>query len=51
MILFVSLNEVGSELDQTLVEKIKSELKLKATPRHVPIRNICSEGNSKDYQW
>jgi acetoacetyl-CoA synthetase len=35
VILFVSLNE-GSELDQTLVEKIKSELKSKATPRHVP---------------
>jgi acetoacetyl-CoA synthetase len=35
VILFVSLNE-GSELDQTLMEKIKSELKSKATPRHVP---------------
>jgi len=35
VILFVTLNE-GIELDQTLVEKIKSELKSKATPRHVP---------------
>jgi acetoacetyl-CoA synthetase len=35
VILFVSLNE-GIELNHVLVEKIKSELKLKATPRHVP---------------
>jgi len=35
VILFVSLNE-GIELNHTLVEKIKSELKSKATPRHVP---------------
>ena len=35
VILFVSLNE-GIELDHTLVEKIKTDLRLKATPRHVP---------------
>jgi len=35
VILFVVLNE-GVELNITLVEKIKSELKSKATPRHVP---------------
>lgn len=35
VILFVTLNE-GIELDHTLIEKIKSELKSKATPRHVP---------------
>lgn len=35
VILFVSL-KVGVEFDHSLVEKIKSELKSKATPRHVP---------------
>jgi acetoacetyl-CoA synthetase len=35
IILFVSLNG-KNELDDKLVEKIKSELKKKATPRHVP---------------
>lgn len=35
VILFVSLNE-GIKLDQGLKDKIKSELKTKATPRHVP---------------
>ena len=35
VILFVSLNE-GIELNNSLKEKIKSELKIKATPRHVP---------------
>jgi acetoacetyl-CoA synthetase len=35
VILFVSLNE-GIKLDQKLKDKIKAELKSKATPRHVP---------------
>jgi acetoacetyl-CoA synthetase len=35
VILFVALN-VGIELDITLKDKIKAELKAKATPRHVP---------------
>jgi acetoacetyl-CoA synthetase len=35
VILFVSLNE-GIKLNNSLMEKIKSELKIKATPRHVP---------------
>jgi len=35
VILFVSLNE-GIKLDQILKDKIKAELKTKATPRHVP---------------
>lgn len=35
VILFVSLNE-GIKLNNSLKEKIKSELKIKATPRHVP---------------
>ena len=35
VILFVSLKE-GNELDNHLKEKIKTELKTKATPRHVP---------------
>ena len=35
VILFVSLNE-GIKLNNALKEKIKSELKIKATPRHVP---------------
>jgi acetoacetyl-CoA synthetase len=35
VILFVSLHE-GIELDHRLVEKIKSELRTRATPRHVP---------------
>lgn len=35
VVLFVVLNE-GFELNDLLKEKIKSELKLKATPRHVP---------------
>jgi acetoacetyl-CoA synthetase len=35
VILFVSLNE-GIKLNNVLREKIKSELKSKATPRHVP---------------
>jgi len=35
VILFVALEE-GSELDISLKERIKAELKAKATPRHVP---------------
>jgi acetoacetyl-CoA synthetase len=35
VILFVSLNE-GIKLNNSLKEKIKSELKTKATPRHIP---------------
>jgi acetoacetyl-CoA synthetase len=35
VVLFVVLSE-GIELDQNLKDKIKSELKLKTTPRHVP---------------
>ncbi len=40
VILFVLLN-AGVELNIGLVEKIKTELKTKATPRHVPVRNFC----------